>query len=483
MTFAIFIIIIDWILRILALLVVPPRRSPSSGTAWLLLMMLFPIPGWLLFALLGHYKLPRARRNIQARINTEIEARIAALRQTTDSKAFMHPHIPAKYQSVQQLAESYGHLPSLTGNALTLQPEYEAAFDDMVRDINRAKYSVYVEYYAATLDEATRPVFEALAAARQRGVDVRVLFDAWGSRSYAGYRPMQAFMQQADIPFHAMLPLHWPWSRHYVRPDLRNHRKIVVIDNATAYTGSQNLIDRTYHRKDIIVYDELVVRVVGPAVLEMTTLFLTDWISEGGVADNTTERTLSLPKLQKKQAILQLLPSGPGFVDENNLHVFTHLIHMADDSVMIVNPYLVPPAPLLEALTTAAQRGVRVQIINSQAIDQWMVGYAQRSFYQTLLEAGVEIYLYNGPRLLHAKFMIVDEEVAIVGSSNMDMRSFELTSELSLICYDQAISRRMTRLAHDYRRTSERVDLQQWSQRPTWRRMLENIARLTSAVQ
>ncbi|WP_084099670.1 cardiolipin synthase [Demequina sp. NBRC 110051] len=469
-----------WVLIVLAVIVIPPRRRPTAGMAWILLIVILPVPGWLAFLLLGHYKLPQARRDVQTRINATIDAQVVEAKRRMGADVIDAAVDPA-YRSVEQLAWDYGRLPVMAGNSLEILTDYGASLDSIVRDIDSARHSVWVEYYAMTLDDTTRPFFEALAAAKERGVDVRVLYDAWGSRSYDGKKPMLQFLAAAGIAHRAILPVRPP-GKGYVRPDLRNHRKIVVVDNAIGYTGSQNMIDRTYHRKDDIAYDELVVRASGPITLELATLFMTDWVSEGGSFDNPmqppSDDVSSLPGLS-----LQVLPSGPGFDGENNLAVFTHLLHLARTDIIIVNPYFVPSEALLEAIISAAHRGVRVRMINSEAMDQWMIGYAQRSYYGVLLEAGVEIYLYRAPALLHSKYIVVDDEVAIVGSSNMDMRSFELNSELSLICYDEGVAKEMTSITATYQQASSRLTVEAWRQRPLYRRTLESITRLSSAIQ
>ncbi|WP_084079043.1 cardiolipin synthase [Demequina sp. NBRC 110057] len=472
--------IVSGVLIVLAVAVIPPRRRPTAGMAWILLIVILPIPGWLAFLLLGHYKLPRSRRDVQARINATIDAQVVeAKKQMGDG--VIDAAVSPTYRSVERLATGYGRLPVMAGNSVEILTDYGASLDAIVRDIDSARQAVWVEYYAMTLDSATRPFFEALAAAKRRGVDVRVLYDTWGSRSYDGKKPMLEFLESAGIAYRAILPLRLPGTG-YVRPDLRNHRKIVVVDNAIGFTGSQNMIDRTYHRKDDIYYDELVVRASGPIALELATLFMTDWVSEGGSFDDPI-RPMSADPSALPGASMQVLPSGPGFDGENNLAVFTHLLHLARTDIAIVNPYFVPSEALLEAIISAAHRGVRVRMINSEAMDQWMIGYAQRSYYGVLLEAGVEIYLYRAPTLLHSKYIVVDGEVAIVGSSNMDMRSFELNSELSLICYDEAVAREMTAITATYQAASNRLTLDAWRQRPRYRRTLESITRLTSAIQ
>lgn len=471
-------IVFEWILRLVALFVVPRRRHPSAGAAWLLFIFLIPPLGWALFAVLGNYKLPRRQMQIQSMINQQTDAQIAELEDDPVLRDIIEPPVAPVQRSTSALARRLGKLPALSGNSLELLMEYDDAFARMAADIDAAKEYVYVQYYIATFDDSTQPVFEALARAAGRGVEVRFLYDAWGSRKYRRKKAMLEYLRQHDIEPRSMLPLQWP-GRNYVRPDLRNHRKIVAIDGEVGYTGSQNLIDRQYERSDTISYDELVVRVSGPVSLELTALVASDWMLETGEVlgsdDEISKRTGG--------AVLQVLPSGPGFVHENNLQVFTHAIHQAEHEITIVNPYFVPPESLLSALIGAAQRGVRVRMINSAAIDQWMVARAQRSYYETLLAAGIEIYLYRRPKFLHSKFMIIDDTLSIVGSSNLDMRSFELTAELSLLAYDKNTISQLADAAETYLSQSDRLTNEAWQQRPPIEKILESLARLTSSLQ
>ncbi|WP_284327739.1 phospholipase D-like domain-containing protein [Demequina litorisediminis] len=174
--------IVSAVLIVAAIIVIPPRRRPTAGTAWILLIVILPIPGWLAFLLLGHYKLPRARRDVQARINATIDAQVAEAKKHMGDGVIDAAVSPA-YRSVERLATDYGRLPVMAGNSVEILTDYGASLEAIVRDIDAAHQSVWVEYYAMTLDDTTRPFFEALAAAKRRGVDVRVLYDTWGSRS------------------------------------------------------------------------------------------------------------------------------------------------------------------------------------------------------------------------------------------------------------------------------------------------------------
>jgi len=248
--------------------------------------------------------------------------------------------------------------------------------------------------------------------AHQRGVRVRVLLDHLGSRKYPGFNKMRKWFTQVGIEYHLSLPLHFFGSR-YTRFDLRNHRKIVVIDGQVGFIGSQNIIKRNYFRKDSISYDELVAKVTGPVVAQLDAAFRTDWYPETSVLlNNETAPETALVPVAAGDILCQVLPSGSGFENENNLKLFTSLIHAAQKTVVICNPYFVPDDSLMTAITSAVQRGVDIKLVNSQVSDQFLVSHAERSYYEDLLTAGVKVYQYNAPILLHSKTMSIDDDIA-----------------------------------------------------------------------
>lgn len=476
-------LVLDWIIRIGALFIVPKNRKPSSGTAWLLLIFFFPVFGALLFLIIGNPKLPKKRRQAQAMSDKVIASLLAEFQQNHDQNNLLDVTAPKKYQKLAHLSESLSNLPVFGGNKIEVLPKYDEAIKRITKDVDAAEYYVHLEYFIIVLDETTKPLFESLANAAQRGVKVRVLYDSLSTKRYPKWRAMLKYLDNAGIAVQPMLPLRLP-GRGYVRPDLRNHRKLVVIDGVTSYTGSQNLVQRNYHRKDDIYYDELVVRIQGPITLQLAAVFLTDWYTETGVLLNYKDMGTKATAVRKYGNVpAQVLPSGPGYDDENNLMLFTDLIHSAEKEIIIVNPYFVPDDALSTAIISAAKRGVKVTMINSEAIDQWMVGHAQRSFYETLLKNHVNIWLYHAPVLLHSKFMTIDGEVAVIGSSNLDIRSFFLDLEVSLIAYDKNTVNELRKTTETYLRKSQKVQLKGWQKRPQHKKLLDNIARLTSALQ
>src|SRR6266571_3835135 len=478
-----FISISSWILAIIMLFIVPINRKPSSATAWLLLIFLLPYFGLILFLLLGSPKLPKKRRAEQHNMSELISKLVAEASMQPGLAPLLNPEIPQRYEPFVKLNASLGKLPAIAGNAVELLPEYNAVFARIAADIDTAQQFVHFEYFATSRDEETEAIFAALERAASRGVKVRMLMDHLGSRKYPNFKEMQERLTAAGIEHHISLPLHF-FGANYTRIDLRNHRKIVVIDGHIGYTGSQNLIKRNYFRKDAIYYDELVARISGPVVAELEAAFATDWYCESGIL--LTRHTAPEVTIDLKAAgnvLCQVVPSGSGFEDENNLKLFTALIHAAQHKLVITNPYFVPDVALMTALTSAAQRGVDVTLINSEASDQFLVSHAERSYYEEVLKAGVKIYRYKDPILLHSKHITVDDDIAVIGSSNMDIRSFLLNLEVTLICYAPSVVTDLRRVeAVDLSRCNA-VTLQAWQTRSTKEKFYENISRLTAALQ
>lgn len=484
LSYTVFVFIIEWLIRIVMLFVVPHNRKPASAAAWLVVIMLFPTVGLLLFLLIGSPKLPKRRRNLQATMDKIIAKYVKKALKNKSLSRFLNPQkISSRIEPFVRLNSNLGSFPVYSGNKLELITDYYGAFGHIIKDVNKAKKFIHIEYYALVFDDETEPVFDALEGAVKRGVKVRVLFDTYGSRKYPHYRKMKHKLTEIGAEWHKLLPLGIPFKT-FNRPDLRNHRKVVVIDGQVGYTGSQNLIMQNYHRRDELFYHELVVRAQGPIVLQLDAAFMTDWYSETKILLNTNPLPeANIDTAGKGKTLAQLLPSGPGYENDNNLKLFTGLIHAANKKIVIVNPYFVPDGSLMVAITSAAQRGVEVIMINSEVIDQALVAHAQRSYYEELLKAGVKIYWYEKPILLHSKHITIDDDIAVIGSSNLDMRSFQLNLEVTLVCYDKSIVKTLRKIEDNCLKSSNRILLKKWQSRPLRSKMLDDLARITAAVQ
>jgi cardiolipin synthase len=272
------------------------------------------------------------------------------------------------------------------------------------------------------------------------------------------------------------LPVHL-LRRKSARFDLRNHRKIVVIDGKTGYIGSQNLVNRDF--KPGIIYEELVARVAGPAVLQLQAVFLTDYFAESDV-------NLFLPEYFPQQTPaggtpVQALPSGPGYPQANSQRLIVSLLHAAQQRVVITSPYFIPDEALLDAMKIAVLRGVEVHMVVSRQADQILVCHAQRSYYDELQEAGIRIHVYR-EHLMHAKHLSFDDRIAVIGSSNLDMRSFLLNEEIMLIVPDPTVVAELQAVQERYFAESDELNLEEWRNRPRLRKVLENTARMVDSV-
>jgi cardiolipin synthase len=479
-TLTVLLVLLDLAIRVFAIIYVPINRKPQTATGWLLAIFLIPYIGFIVFLIIGSTKLPKARREKQTEINAYI------LEQTEGIERVRRDHPwPPWFESITELNRKLGAMPLVGGNSAELYPDSEDAILEMARAIDGSRRFVHVEFYIATLDDTTRPFFDALARAQARGVRVRFLMDHWASRGYPAFKDTLAFLDDAGIEWHLMLPLQ-PLQGKFQRPDLRNHRKIMVIDGSIAFTGSQNLIDKSYDLKGNIArglaYKDLFARFEGPVVAGINALFVTDWYSE--TDELLLRESDPVHRADRGDALdCQVVPSGPGFDGENNLRLFNALLYSAQKRVSITSPYFVPDDSMLYAITTTAQRGVEVELFVGEIGDHAMTWHAQRSYYEGLLRAGVKIWLYKAPTVLHAKHFTIDDDVAVIGSSNMDMRSFSLNLEISVLVRGERFVDALRGVQDAYRSQSRELDLDEWLGRTRRSQVLDNVARLTAALQ
>ena len=321
-------------------------------------------------------------------------------------------------------------MPLVGGNAAELIDDYAGSLAAMAAEVDTATSFVHVEFYILSMDDATAGFFDALERAAARGVTVRVLLDHWASSHCRDYKATIARLTSMGAQWHLMLPVQ-PLHGRYQRLDLRNHRKLLVVDGRVGFVGSQNVIDRSYNKKKNmsrgLKWQELMCRIEGPVVASIDLVFATDWYMESG-----EHLAAAVPRVCRRPSpgdlACQVVPSGPGFPVENNLQLFLSLLYCARDRIIITSPYFVPDDSMLRGLLAATARGVHVELFVSEIGDQGLVWHAQRSYYQALLDAGVQIFCYPAPYILHAKHFSIDDELALIGSSNMDMRSFGLNS-------------------------------------------------------
>jgi len=460
----------EWLIRLVMLFYVPQRRSPAAARTWLLLIFLFPWPGLLLYGILGRVYLPRRRIEMQSMVSEFLRKEKAK----REARRLASPALERRLGEAAALAESLGDFAVVGGNQFELLTDYQASIDRLIEDIDAARQHVHLLYYIFYCDTTGQRVMAALKRASARGAICRLLVDGMGSKR--SLPRLQPELTRAGVEVTELLRPRF-FRRNAPRFDLRNHRKITVVDGAVAYIGSQNIAD-----PDFIPgkpNEELVARVTGPVVSQLQAVFAADRYFETGNVLFWEE--LFPPEPTGGGAAAQIVPSSPGYQRENAHQLIVDLIHRARGRVVLTTPYFIPDEPMILALQTAVRRGVEVSIVLSKSSNQLIAGFAQKSYYEQLLEAGIKIHHYR-PRFLHAKHLTIDDTVSLIGSSNFDIRSFALNAEVSCVIYDKDVNQRLQEIQARYLADSDELILERWQERPWTQKLAQDVARLADAL-
>lgn len=464
-------IVLYWLLVAgVTLRVVLKRRAVSVSLAWLMIIYIIPIVGVACYFLFGELNLGRKRAERAKEMFTPFEKWFSQLNDC-------HAHSPETFgqhiSRIDELCNNRLGLPALSGNTLSLQSSPQDILHSVIEDIEAAQSSIRMVFYIWHPGGLADSVASALIRASKRGVDVKLLLDSAGSPRFFRSHWHQ-MMKSAGIEVLQALEVS-PWRIFLRRLDLRQHRKIIVIDDKVAYTGSMNMVDPAFFKQESGVgqWIDIMVRVTGPTVNVLSAIHCWDWEVETG------SRTMpQLPECQidpnEPQHPIQVVPSGPGMPEHLISQVLTLAINQANQSVRITTPYFVPSSDLLETLKLTAQRGITVELIIPQKNDSMMVQWASRAFYTELMEAGVKIFEFYGG-LLHTKSVVIDEQFCLVGTVNMDMRSLWLNFELTLAVDDEAFTKEMYWLQQNYIEQSIEIQLSNWQQRSLYSRFLERV--------
>lgn len=464
-------IVFYWILVAgVTIRVVLKRRAVSVSLAWLMVIYIIPVVGVACYFLFGELNLGRKRAERAKEMLSPFAQWFAKLNDC-------HAHSPESFgrhiYRIDELCNNRLGLPALSGNSLSLQSSPEQILHSVIDDIENAQSSIRMVFYIWHPGGLADSVASALIRAAKRGVNVKLLLDSAGSPRFFRSEWLK-MMNNAGIEVVQALEVS-PWRIFLRRLDLRQHRKIIVIDEKIAYTGSMNMVDPAYFKQDSGVgqWIDIMVRITGPTVNVLSAIHCWDWEVETG-----SRRFPQLPECHinpnEPQHPIQVVPSGPGMPDHLISQVLTLAINQANHSVRITTPYFVPSSDLLETLKMTAQRGIKVELIIPHKNDSIMVQWASRAFYSELLSAGVEIYEFYGG-LLHTKSVVIDEQFCLVGTVNMDMRSLWLNFELTLAIDDEAFTKEMLWLQQSYINQSHQVDIEQWQKRTLYSRFLERV--------
>lgn len=462
-----------------SLRVIVKRRPPGVSLAWLILVMLVPYVGAVLYLLMGERPLGRSRARRAEALLPPLQQWLTHISTASSRSLEGEPVGPG---TLQRFVEASVYMPALGGNGLDLINGADDTLPAIIEEVDRARKTCDMEFYIWHLGGMADEVARALMRAAARGVKCRVLLDSVGSAAFLRGTLVRQ-MRQSGIEVVEALPVGLLRSL-FVRADLRLHRKIVVIDGTVAFTGSLNMVDPRFFKQGSGVGEwvDAMVRVTGPSVKLLELVFVWDWLIETG---ETLESLIpaseaDLPHAAGK-AVAQVVPSGPGYPGDTIAQVLLTAIYGARRELIMTTPYFVPDEPMIGALQAAARRGVEVTLIVPERIDSVLVRYASRAYNDDLLSAGVRILRFRGG-LLHTKSVVVDGETTLFGTVNLDLRSLRLNFEVTMLAYDARFGAAVRDLQQGYAAQSEPIDLQRWRQRRRFTRLLENAAQLVSPL-
>ncbi len=454
-----------FIIRVL----IRPHRQPASRVAWVVVIISLPVFGMLIYVFFGEVNIGRKRiaklRNILEKMP---EFSSVILRNNKYTKN----NIPQNYSDLFRVGQSINGFEPIGGNTAQLMDDSNSAINAMVADIDAAEHTVHILFYIWLPDNNGCKIVEALKRAAGRGVVCRAIADDLGSRVMIRSLHWQT-MQTAGVKLAVALPIGNPLLKPLTgRIDLRNHRKIIVIDSNITYCGSQNCADPEFLVKaKYAPWVDIMVRFTGPIATQNQFLFASDWMMYSG---ENIDELLQKPVTADHAGLpAQVIGTGPTVRYSAMPEMFVSLMFTAKNELIISTPYYVPDEAIQNALCSAAYRGINTIIIFPARNDSWVVGAASRSYYAVLLEAGVKIYEYEGG-LLHTKSLSMDKEVTLIGSANMDRRSFDLNYENNILLYDPELTESIRKRQIEYIEQSRLIEQREVANWPFYRKLKNN---------
>ena len=451
---------------------------PDVRLAWLMVIVLVPYVSCLLYYLFGEVALGRWPSKKRLNVRTFCESQGIRV---SPSDAPDFGHILPQWQPAFRYASSINRFQALPGHHAELMRDGAHARAQMVADMDAAQHEINVLYYIWLTDQTGTEVAHALIRAAKRGVTCRAMVDGLGSRALTR-SPLWQEMEQGGVHLAIALPIDYPLKVMLTsRIDLRNHRKITLIDQQITYIGSQNCADEAFHVKPRFApWVDIMLRMQGPVVAQMQQTFASDWAQSAAKIPAPSCPAPQQPASSPGFTAVAIA-EGPSERPRSTPQLVASLLTSAHREVTISTPYFVPDSTVLDALCAASLRGVQVTLILPARNDSWIVGGVSRSHYWRLLNAGVHVYEYR-PGLLHAKTLCLDGMVTLIGSTNLDLRSFDLNFENNVLLQDEATTAAIMARQQSYLSDSHAVTLEQVRAIPRLKRIWDNLLGALSPV-
>ena len=472
-------------LVVFAVHVVMKRRSVGVTLAWLVLLFAVPVVGVICYVMFGTRRLG-GRRVKRAKVwYPDYFQWCAQITKAVQSNNFTDIALTVKHPGVYRLAECVMGIPVLPGNYLQIYHTPADILTRLIDDIKNSKHCIVMAFYILEPKGRILTLMNALISAAHRGVKCVVLLDAVGSHQFFKSEWVLRF-NESGITVTAAFPV-GVWRVMFGRMDIRNHRKILMVDEQIAWTGSFNLVDPEFFKQDAHVGEwiDAMVRIEGVAPHILGTIIQWDEALETGKKPPTPEvidiyKPIEYPELGGATP-LHVVPSGPDNDSDAMHQILLMSIYESQEELIISTPYFIPDEALVTAMKSAALRGVKVKLLVPKKNNSKMVYHASRAYYEEILASGVEIHQFVGG-LLHTKCVLIDQSTALFGTVNLDMRSVWLNFEVTLVVYDEEFGRKMYNLMQSYLQQAVLLDEEKWLLRPASQKLLENTAQLLAPL-
>jgi cardiolipin synthase len=459
--------------------VIYETRSATKTMAYLLLILFIPVGGIIFYILFG---INFWKTKLYSRKSLDDEKMLNRLKKEMEIyvKETISP-LDLSIENNRELAvmvEKELRSPLTRRNKVKLLLNGEEKFPEVLEAIRNAKHHIHIEYYIYEWDEIGEQVAELLIQKANEGVKVRFIYDDFGSPNIK--KKTEERMRKAGIEIYPFQKVHFYLLAN--RLNYRNHRKIIVIDGQIGFTGGINVSDKYINNgSHKLFWRDTHLRIDGPGVFYLQYLFLADWNFCSGKVLAPEKFHFSVPADSKDDCFLQVAASGPDSVQPSILFSLLQAIYLARKEILITTPYFIPGDSILQALRIAALSGLSVKLLVPGVADSRLVNAASKSYYEDLLCAGVDIYMYQ-KGFVHAKTLVADGILSIIGTANMDIRSFELNFEVNVMLYDRKFSEQLRTVFFKDLEDAEKIDKDAWCQRPAYNQLPERIARLFSHV-
>lgn len=463
-------------LFIILIIIIFGKKRPEKTLSWILILIIFPPLGLILFVLLGrNWKVNTLDKKSRQRVSNLITPSLLNKYNITN-----------EYELIINLLVSNSSSPLFVNNTITILDGGASKFEILKSKLLEAKDHIHLEYYIVKNDNIGNEIKDILIKKSKEGIKVKFIIDKMGSIKLSSRYIKDLKNAGVDVAFYSYVLA--PFFRLInTQVNYRNHRKIVVIDGTIAFLGGINIGDEYLGLGKLGDWKDCHIMIEGDCVLGLQSVFLDDFSS---IKKYNNEQILTLANIENYfknnkfsgNIPMQLIKSGPDSEFPSILQCFIKMISTAKESINIITPYFIPSEGLMDSLKIASLSGIKISLIFPKKADHFTVNKASQTYLAELVRAGVKVYLYNNSGFIHSKILTVDKKICTIGTANMDIRSFELNYEINTLIYDEGITQEFNKIFSDLLISCTEFNLKEYESRSLTNKLIDGISRLLSSI-